>query len=262
MAEINLQLDLFVLNPPWRLWWDRDRLKDLAHSECDAVREAFANLEESAYRKGTVDGTIDSTIATLLIALDRCSYLGEGLLIANNATLERLIFTPGAPHAAIARHIWAHVVVPGNPMTGIDECLWEKNDGQPGSGFHTGVIYFARSHATGPRHIRWDGPQGPLPERIYRLGSEISRAKQGREDLAENWQALKERLAELAGQVGPTPYNLWLTASGRIRANLSVFQEKSVKLDKQEAARLFRLQGRSPMDLVLQRAQRDARPAR
>jgi hypothetical protein len=257
LAEIDFQADLFVLNPPWRLWWDRDRLKDIPHTECDSVSEAFIKMEEGAYRKGTVDGTIDSTIATLMMALARCSHFGEGLLIANNATLERLIFTPGAPHADLARHIWAHIVVPGNPMTGIDDCLWERNDGQPGSGFNTGVIYFARSHYSGPRHIKWTGPQGPLPDRVYRMGSEISRPALAREDQAENWQALKERLAELAGHAGPTPFNLWLTAGGRIGANLSVFQEKSVKLDKSEAARLFKLRGRTPMDLVLQRAQRD-----
>lgn len=259
MAEINFQADLFVLNPPWRLWWDRERLKDLANSSLFAVRDAFANLEENAHRKGTVDGTIDSTIATLLIALDRCSYLGEGMLIANNATLERLLFTPGAPHAAVARHIWAHLVVPGNPMTGIDDCLWEKEDQ-----FYTGVIYFARSHTVGPKKIV-AAPRGraedwaalEIPDRVDRMGSEMCGDGDGRDDLKADWEALKERVAEAAGQAALNPYNLWLDVSQHIRCNLSVFQQKSTKLDKAEAARLYALRGKSPMSLVLQRAQRD-----
>jgi len=51
-----------------------------------------------------------------LIALDLCTPSGEGLLIGNNATLQRLLFDPGAPHGAAAAHVWAHLVIPGNPM--------------------------------------------------------------------------------------------------------------------------------------------------
>jgi len=268
MAEIEFQADLFVLNPPWRLWWYRDRLRDLAHSAVPAVREAFAGVEEASPKRQTSlhqepgdqvpperseGGTIDSTIATLLIALDRCSYQGEGMLIANNATLERLIFTPGAPHAAVAQHIWAHLVVPGNPMTGIQDCLWEKEDQ-----FHTGVIYFARDHHTGPKKIVADNATDfAVPDRVDRMGSEICYAGQGRQDLLDDWNALKERVAEMNGQTGPTPFNLWLSATHHIRCNLSTFQQKSVKVDKQEAARLFALRNHTPMELVLQRAQRD-----
>lgn len=254
LVEIDFKADLFVLNPPWRLWWYRDRLKDLAASDLPAVRDAFSKMEDAAHKKGTEDGTIDSTIATLLIALDRCSHLGEGMLIANNATLERLLFTPGAPHAAIAQHIWGHVVIPGNPMTGIDDCLWEKNDGQPGSGFHTGILYFARDHHTGPtKYTRLENVQ-----RIDRMGSELRYLQQRREGLDTDWTALKDQIA-LSSTLNPPPsaFNLWLGPGGRIRTNLSVFQKKSVKVDKKEAERLFALQGRAPMELVLQRAQRD-----
>jgi predicted RNA methylase len=248
LREVEWEADLFVLNPPWRLWWYRDRLKDLAHSEVDAVREAFAQQEEGAYKKDTVDGTIDSTIATLMMALDRCSYLGEGVLIGNNATLERLIFTPGAPHAALAKHIWAHVVVPGNPMTGIEDCLWEKE-----TDFATGVIYFARAHEQGPQKYQW--PQ--MPDRALRHGSVMRHLGMATRNSVLVWDAVKDQLALANGKAAIHPWNLWLSVSGRIRTNLSLFEERSVKVNKKEAERLHALNGQTPMELVLQRAARD-----
>jgi hypothetical protein len=161
LKEIGFAADLFVLNPPWRLFFYRERLAALAKSELPSVRQAFKGIEQGG---GIPRDTIDSTIAMLLIALDLCTVYGEGLLIANNATLQRLIFDPAAPHAAIAKHIWAHLIVPGNPMTGIENCQW-REDQQ----FHTGVIYFAREHTTGPKQVRWPD----VPDRVYRQGAEL-----------------------------------------------------------------------------------------
>ena len=252
LTEINFTADLFVLNPPWRLWWYRDRLHDLAQSGLPAVRDAFAAMEPGAPRKNTVAGTIDSTIATLLIALDRCSYLGEGLLLANNATLERLIFAPNAPHAAIAKHIWAHLVIPGNPLSGSATGNWADGDGD----FKTGVLFFAANHETGPKKYVWRNiHDSRLPDRVFRLGAELSHRDWAQKTIKDGWLAVKERLAELAGQT--PPFHLWLDSSGRIQCHLSRFESQSVKLNKQEAERLFRLQGKVPMKLVLQRVQRE-----
>ncbi len=246
LKEVGFTADLFVLNPPWRLFWHRDRLADLAKSGLLAVRDAFAGVEGGAPK-----GTIDSTAATLLMALDLCSTLGEGYLIGNNATLERLFFAPNAPHSAVAKHIWAHVVIPGNPMTGIDDCLWEKE-----TQFATGVIYFARDHRNGPR--KYVGVPGEIrvPDRSYQLGAEL-RNPHAATDPREAWAAAKERVAELNGRESRTPFNLWLNVGGRIRVGLSTFERRSTKINKKEAERLFRLDGKSPMELVLQRAQRD-----
>ena len=260
MAEIDFTADLFVLNPPFRLWWDRARLKDLAASDLSAVRDAFAAQEEAAYKKGTVDGTIDSTIATLLMALDRCTYLGEGLLIGNNATLERLLFAPDAPHAAVARHVWGRLIVPGNPITGRDDCLWEKE-----TAFQTGVLYFARSHQAGPETVTWPADWAtrlesgtlPLPDRLYRNGSALCYAGHAREAVAEDWKLLRDRAAQLNTNTGRQPYHLWLNVGGRIGCNLTDFEQRSVKVNKREAQRLYALRGKTPMELVIQRAQRD-----
>ena len=262
LKEINFSADLFVLNPPWRLWWYRERLAALANSKLPAVREAFANLEETAPRKDTAAGTIDSTIATLLIALDLCTTVGEGMLIANNATLERLIFgqggrVPTPPHAAIAKHIWAHLVIPGNSMSGSATCNWADNNGH-GQNFHTGVIYFAADHRVGPQKYRWTNPvKGPLPDRAFHLGGELRQRACAREFIHDEWLAVKDKLVKLDGRSPRTPFNLWLNVGGRIKCDLSRFEARSVKLNKAEAERLFRLQDKIPMELVLQRAQRD-----
>ena len=291
LVELDWTADCFVLNPPWRLFWHRARLAALAESEVPAVRRAFAVVEPGSPRSsGTVrpgcvsdgsqaggaaplSGTIDSTIATLMIALDRCTSYGEGYLIANNKTLERLIFAAGAPYADLARHCWARIVIPGNPMTGITGCQWQEDEV-----FETGVIYFAREHPHGPRvTLRWeewrDGgmehcdpntpslPHStsafPVPSRAHRLGGSIRNAYAPSDQTLPKWNIVKEQVRELNGSKPKTPWNLWLDGTGYIRTGLSSFEQASKKLNKTAAARLHALNGKSPMQLVLQRADRD-----
>ena len=269
LKEIQFTADLFVLNPPWRLFWHRDRFADFANSDLDAVRDAYAATEP-----GTPDGTLDSTIATLAMALDLCTTYGEGFLIANNNTLQRLLFNPGAPYAMLARHLWAHVIIAGNPMTGLNDCKWVKSDdGQSGTDFKTGVIYFAASHENGPQHYEvpvstfcsprrsLGFPLSALPanpaDRTARMGSEMRNAYYANDETLELWQVVKETIAEEAGKTVKVPWNLWLDVGGHIRTALSRFEEKSVKTNKREAERLFNLTGKTPMELVLQRAERD-----
>ena len=242
LKEIGFTADLLVLNPPWRLFFYRDKLAPLAESGLAAVRQAFKGIEE-----GIPKGTIDSTIAMLLIALDLCTVYGEGLLIANNATLDRLLFRSGAPHNAVTKHIWAHLIIPGNPMTGLNNCQWQEDEQ-----FYTGVIYFAREHTTGPKQYRW--PE--IPERLYRQGAEIRNEYMARQDSVQLWQAARERINELEGAKPKVPWNLWLEA-GAIHTALSLFEKHSKKIDKREVERLFALNGKTPMELVLQRANRD-----
>jgi hypothetical protein len=85
LLEVEWEADLFALNPPWDMHWYRDRLKDLADSALPGVAHAF-----DAHDGRTSRDTIDSTVATLMMALDRCTHRGEGLLIANESTLQRL----------------------------------------------------------------------------------------------------------------------------------------------------------------------------
>ena len=127
LSEVQFKADLFALNPPWDLHWHRDRLSGLAASPIRAVADAFA-----AHDVRTGRDTIDSTIASICLALQFCSLYGEGLVIANEATLQRLIFGPQAPHRALLNHIWAHLTIAGN--------ICQSNDGP--TDFRTGIIYF------------------------------------------------------------------------------------------------------------------------
>ena len=143
LQSVDWQGDCFVLNPPWDLHWYRERLEGLARSGRETVRLAWRATDA---RLGA--DTLDSTLATLMIALDRMSAYGEGLLIANEATLQRLLFN--GPHGALAQHVWAHLVVEGQPLL---------RDGQvqiPG-GFPD------RHHLVCRRARRWRRRQGPIP---------------------------------------------------------------------------------------------------
>ena len=279
--DINLQFDLIVLNPPYRLFWHRARLAHLADSTCYTVRRAFAGVET-----GAIPATaIDSTVASLLMALDRLTTRGEGLLIGNHATLERLLFAPGAPHAAVAQHCWGRLILPGNPMTGRDDCNFQHEVGTgsnpvpDNAPYHTEVLYFARDHATGPRSIvRWTqpwvgtgstpvpspsgarverAPTFPLPDRQHRMGIACRPDYEHAETLPL-WFAVAEQLKVEAGQATEHPWNLWLDpATGTLRTHLNRYEEASRKTDKDEARRLHALRGKRPVQLVLQRAERD-----
>jgi hypothetical protein len=219
LNEVGFQADCFVLNPPWRLFLYRARLAALAQSALPAVRVAFKAIEDGG---GIPHDCIDSTIAMLLCALDLCTPYGEGLLIGNNATLQRLLFDPGAPHAAVAAHVWAHLVIPGNPMTARKDCQWQED-----KDFQTGVIYFAREHTAGPRRYDWPN----LPDRTYRQGVSLRHAWQASGTALERWQAAKDKAGEEAGNKPKVPWNLWLDG-GTIHTALSLFEKHSQKIDK------------------------------
>src|SRR5262245_16197296 len=106
LAEVNWLADLFVLNPPWDLHWHRDRLTALAGSDCSAVRAAFPQIDPRVGRE-----QIDSTVATMMIALDRMTYRVEAFLIANSSTAQRLLFDRNAPYHALAAHVWHRQLV-------------------------------------------------------------------------------------------------------------------------------------------------------
>ncbi len=255
--EVEFQGDMWALNPPWDLFWflDEVRLGGLKESELPAVRAAVA-----VHDGRTAIGTIDSTVATLAMALDLSSVYGEGLLIANEATLQRLILGPGAPHGALEAHLWAHLVIEGNPMTGIKGAEYQE------SGFQTGVLYFARSHTTGlepDAHFKVANLaeaetdcQTLSRERMdLRRGAEV-RDYQYTEETPELWQAVRAEWERLKKPAAGGQFNLWLGPDGSVQTALSLFEQHSSRVDKTAAAVLFDLNGKKPMQLVMLKAQR------
>ena len=257
---VDLRADAWVLNPPWDLHWYRAALGALLESDLPTVRMAMA-----AWDGRTSKECIDSTIATLCMALDLSSEYGEGFLIANEATLQRLIFADKAPHRSLSVHVWAHLVIKGNPMTGLQDCAHQE-----GEQFTTGVLYFARSHDQGAPDSGSTLYHPPLVTTIdearaacnelqkhrleLRQGAEIkSYAKT--EDTAEKWKAVGEEWERLT-KVDKPQWNISLRPDGTIKTDLSLFDTKSCRVTKAEAESLFSLEGRQPMQLVMQRQQR------
>ncbi len=112
-VRIGFRAGCMALNPPFSLQWDSTRLAPLGQSRLPSVAAAF---QQAGGRGAGL--TIDATLATALIALDLLTDNGAAFLIANEATLQRLIFDAFAPGNAIVKHIWRHDVFPGNPIDG------------------------------------------------------------------------------------------------------------------------------------------------
>ncbi|MDE2104498.1 MAG: hypothetical protein KGL39_45100 [Patescibacteria group bacterium] len=256
LRAVDWKSDCFVLNPPWDLHWYRDPLAALAGSECPAVRDAFA-----AHDGRTPRECIDSTIATLCIALDRSSHHADILLIANESTLQRLLLGERAPHRALAVHAWAHLIIDGN--------LCQKPARQK-SEFKTGILYLARGHDAGIKcELSVAASESLLPaqraceelkRRRYELrdGSEAARYLKT-DDSAELWLAAKEEHERCLRTANAPEYNIWFdAAAGVIRTQLSLFDTASGRVDTSAAAALHALNGRQPIQLVVQRNTRRA----
>jgi hypothetical protein len=257
LEEVAWRADLFVLNPPWDLHWHRNRLAFLLESDLPSVRTAFA-----AHDDRTSADTIDSTIATLCLALHFSTTYGEGLLIANASTIERLILADNAPHRALKRHLWATLTIPGNPMTGETAHDFERADGKQAS---TIVLYFARSHSSGPLSSPLQPSAFSLQpsladltaKRRYSSAPILRERYQACDSSPQLWRGVAAEWSERQHGRKHHPYNLWLDQSGNIRTYLSLFEENSSRTLKAEAEKLHHLEGKSPFELVIQRTERD-----
>ena len=150
-------------------------------------------------------------------------------------------------------------------MTGIQDCAHQE-----GEQFLTGVIYFARSHDSGPPDQGGTLYMPPMVTSLeeaqaackelqahrleLRLGPEI-KSYAHTEDTAEKWKAVGEEWERLT-KVDRPQWNISLHPDGTIKTDLSLFDTKSCRVTKQEAESLFALGGQHPMQLVMQRQQR------
>lgn len=247
---------LFALNPPRGLLWELERLAHLGQSDLPAVAKAFAELPNSSTHQ--LPNFLDSTLATFMLALHHCTDCGEGYLIANHASMERLIFAPGGPASPLAAHVWARITVAGNPMTGSQDNGWQ-------GALSTDVIWFARGHTTGPTFTRHTANLGEWAAAVSRLAGERWRHLDWpelrpwmTETHIEAWNAVAEEWRNRQ-EPARTDWNLSLNAAGEIAVHLSTFdtEARSNRALSRDAGQLHILRGRKPMQVVLQRAQRD-----
>ena len=79
-------------------------------------------------------------------------------------------------------------------------------------------------------------------------------------DSPQLWQAAKEEWETLNPLNSSTSkqWNIYLDGDGTLRTYLSLFDDASGRVNKQEADRLFKLNGQHPMHLVMARDSRRA----
>jgi hypothetical protein len=260
----GLKHDLLLLNPPFSLQWYLDRLAPLALSPVPGVREAY----QAALAKGN---TIDSTLATLLIALDSLSGAGEGFMICNADTARRLIGDPEADPSMTAtdnrqplmRNIWCWLDVPG--------AIYENQQ----TPFPTAVLYFSASHGKAcpddrlplylhapshdPRTIERTLATA-LSARPFAFCGRACTSKyqiQEWEDFSADWNAVRGEYHQLYHGAKPD-YNLMLGPGGRIKTHLDPFRRAAYTHNRELLLAFQGMSGETPAALVVQQASRSA----
>jgi hypothetical protein len=260
-AEVDLRFHLIACNPPFSLKWHTERFADLDLSR-NSIREGYRHhLANNPAGKET----IDATLATYLMSLDRLSHDGEGFMVCNAATARRLIANPetGEDINPAADHIWLWVEIPNVGYENVSQA------------FDTAVIYFASNHDRGRRtqgrKIHYLKMPSALPEEVERMLAPVAQNRMVYRDgssldsgwtslnppeVTEVWDAIVQEKKVREDKAPKSAFNIWLGINGRIQRNLTTFQEHSSKLDHQEVRLLNTLQGKTPMSLVVQTASR------
>ena len=257
LAESNCLFDLVTLNPPFSLQWHTERLKFLGESDCQAVKTAFRSVQGRA--------TIDSTLSTFLIALDRLSYRGEGVMICSQHSALKILGNDQSPmtpdQIGLRNHVWGWIYLPN--------CTLFKN-----AMFDLAVIYFGRDHRANGKvnFYPLDDIRSSPTELItlqatcrsmamsrfsLRRGLTVSSQYDACRDTAQQWDAaMRELRARRSGE--PPKNNLWLEPDGKIGVYLTPFQQASVKLPQADVTALWRLKNQFPAALVVQKETRCA----
>jgi hypothetical protein len=260
----GLEHDLLLLNPPFSLQWYLDRLAPLATSTIPGVREAYA----AARAKGD---TMDSTLATFLIALESLSGHGEGFMICNADTARRLIGDPEADPSMTAldnrqellRNVWCWLDVPG--------AVYENQH----SKFPTAVLYFSASHGHAcrddhrPLYLHAPSADPATVERTLATaisarpfafcGRSIAHDYQAQDwkGYKETWDAVRAEYHQLH-HGAPPAYNLMLGPEGTIRTHLDPYRRAAYRHDRALLTALRSMHGETPAALVVQQASRSA----
>jgi hypothetical protein len=258
-AEADLELPFILINPPFSLHWHTDRLVALNDSDIPEVKLAYQKAGP----------TIDSTLASFLIALDRLTYHGEGFMVCNANTARRLIGNPEQPlssqdpsaaASSLLRHIWLWLEIPGmifeNQMTD----------------FPTAVLYFSRSHgyrnydSKPPLFLRSE-TQDPLSVERALMVPEVFTAHRGGRHrfehefnpagILETFQAISKEYSVRHRSHKPE-WNIRLDETGRLRTHLTPFQKVSRRIDRQLVTNLHDLNLKTPIALCVTATSRTA----
>jgi predicted RNA methylase len=282
LADVDCKFDLIGLNPPFSMQWDKSRFNALATSECRAVREVFGAAVDTSHQSPVTSHkpkTIDSTLASLLAALDRLTPAGEGYILGNESTFTRLLGAPDgsdaihAPCRQLREHVWLWLSLPDGTF--------------PTANLRPAVLYFARGHSTPVNSPIFQltvpdyGDGGKLgaaeararavsiahaaaqtlssiPQQRFTLrhGQSLHAAQSFHSGTVERWRAcLAEYRTAVNGAKSAHEFNLWIEG-GKIKRHLTPFQNFSGKIPKKDADALNQLHNQSPFALVMQKATR------
>ena len=259
LAETDCRFDLLTLNPPFSLQWHTDKIKGLIESDCPAVQSSFLAVQGRA--------TIESTLATFLIALDRLTYRGEGVMICSQAAAIKMLGDIELPitdttadlQYPLRKHIWAWITIPS--------CTLFKN-----ATFDMAVLYFARDHKSKELN-HYPVETGSTDHQLLSLqtrckiiahhrtsmrrGLTVSSQYDAYGHTAERWDvSIRELRVRRSGEI--PKHNLWIEPDGKIGVHLTPFQLASVKLPQTEVKSLWKLKSQFPAALVVQKETRCA----
>ncbi len=249
--EADLRFPYITINPPFSLRWHSERLTALQDSSIPEVTRAY-----NEHRKDT----IDSTLASFLIALDRLLPNGEGFMVCNAATARRFFGAPdeaatNAKHRDLRKFIWLWLEIPGK--------IFDNQHTE----FDTAVLYFSRHKKDSPPLFLTAPAADTLAIERTLMVPEVFTAYQGtrfRYDyefaahvIAEKFNLVNREYA--VRHHGKQPdWNISLDAKGRLKTYLTPFQHVSRKIPPALAAKLHAIDGQTPVALCVTATTRTA----
>jgi hypothetical protein len=249
MQDVGLKLPLLALNPPFGLRWPATNLPRPKSGKGRALG--------SFSTRRLAEPHLDSTYATWLMAHQLLTSYGEGFLIGNAATLQRVI----GP-CPLADKIWWWLTLPNF----FPDAPALEN---------VAVLYFAADHRGGAHFtelqsnstLELEAACAKTAARRHQMirGTNIDRisvtmaSEDADKETDNRFRAVKRewerRQAEARGEHGD--WNIYLK-NGRIAIYLTPFQNLSGQVSKQLAEALYKLRGRTPLELMVMRDTRVA----
>jgi len=254
-AEVGFTAPFITLNPPFSLRWHADRLAPLKESSLADVADVIREYPD----------TIDSTLASFLIALDLLVAYGEGFMVCNASTARRYFGDPQDPaspgkHPALMKYLWLWLEIPG--------AIYENQH----TTFDTAVLYFSRSHGNyadqddRPLFIRATGNTSESIDSALMV-PEVFSANHGSR-LKNDYECRVQHTLDTFRAVtvehhvrhhGKRPdWNIQLTADGRLHTYLTPFQKITRRLDSRLVGQLQALHGNTPISLCVTATSRTA----
>jgi len=222
LMNTKTKFDIITVNPPFSLKWDVEGLGK----------------------------NLDSTLATFEMICNLLSPAGDALMICNASTAERLL-----KQHTYSEKIWLWVTLPSF-FKNVDPTM------------RVAALYINNMHDEGPKTIEITSGLDSLEsirsiltdcrqfQPLSSSGGGYHISSLSKRGFLACCHEIARTESDKAG--AGHDYNIWLDSHGKIKVYLTGFQELSTTVPRDLAERLFSLQGRHPLELVVQASTRDA----